>query len=829
MKLFRKLSRLHLEWLGCLIISTLILFLSHQTIWVQNINQWWFDKVLLSQDSAISKDIVIIAIDDNSLEKIGAWPWPRNIHAKLLNQLLEIEPKNIAINILFSEPSSDPIQDQELETALLALKNAKIPVYLPVSSTGIPEPNSKLKDFQLNQPVPQLANAVEGLGHTLIHLDEDGKVRKTYLWEGNTSAPLWPSFALQMSRVEKNQQFESQINLNKRLQQIQSLYTPELMKDYPQWSLQAPMYLPFSKNENHIIKYSYQQILNNEVSLEQLSGKHIFIGATAVGIGDQYPTPLDGNYSLMPGIEIHATALDGLLNDKLIEEVNPTLILIAAFIILLGWSLLLWYLAPAKSVVFLIGLIALILLCNYILHWSFLYHWPITLNLISIIIPYGLWNWRRFSFLILQLNKRAQILFSNKNKIEEKLNVNTDNTQDGWQSILQSLDIGLKVQHNRKMFLANTIQAMPEAVFLTDTKGIILLSNERAKILTNQDIILGGFATQLLDIYYDKNKVNNWSNLITIAIEKNGIEIDLQPSQIKDYKTLLLRAHSAQFINTALEQPNQQMADSNNVVGWIVTMVDITWQKKLQQQRDQALQLLSHDFRAPQSALLHLVLMQEKQFQEMKNNELIDNEKVMSSLKTTDQMRIQINTTLKLADDFVWLLRAQSDEYIKQEINLENLLQQVSDRAWPLANAKNIQIKINLLELNDNLCYLMAEANLLERALFNLVENSIKYSFHNTLILIQVKINSQLINTKQSLDISIIDQGKGIPELDIPNLFQKYTRFHQADLSTKGHGLGLAFVYNVIKQHGGFIKCHSEVNKGTEFIITLENAILVGE
>lgn len=829
MNLFRKLSRLHLEWLGCLIISISILFFTHQTIWVQNINHWWFDKVLLSQDSSNSNDIVIIAIDDSSLEKIGAWPWPRSIHAKLLNQLTKIEPKNIAINILFSEPSADTSQDKELEDALLALKKAKIPVYLPVSSTGIPDPSSNLNDFQLNRPTPQLAKAVEGLGHTLIHLDEDGKVRKTYLWEGNTTSKLWPSFALQMSRVEKNKHFEQQINLNKRLLEIQSSYPPELMKDYPQWKLQAPMYLPFSKNENHIKKYSYEKILNNEIPLEELNGKHIFIGATAVGIGDQYPTPLDGNYSLMPGIEIHATALDGILNNKLIQEVNSKIAYKFAVIILFLWSLLLWFLSPSKSILFFLIGILLASTINYILHWSFLYTLPITIFLISIIVPYILWNWRRFSFLIIQLNKRAQFLFTNKNKNEDKLSLTVDNTQDGWQSILQSLDIGLKAQHNRKMFLANTIQAMPEAVLLTDSKGVILLTNERVKVLTNQDIILGGFATQLLDIYYEKSKVNNWSALIKIAIKKNGIEIDLQPSQIKDYKTLLLRAHSAEFINTALDQPNQSTVDSNNVVGWIVTMVDITWQKKLQQQRDQALQLLSHDFRAPQSALLHLVLMQEKQLQDMCTKELAITEQLTSSLKTTDQMRFQINATLKLADDFVWLLRAQSDEYKQQEINLENLLQQVSDRAWPLANAKNIIIKIDLSELNDNLCYLTAEANLLERALFNLIENSIKYSFENTKILIKVKINNQLLNIKQTLKISIIDQGKGIPELDIPNLFQKYTRFHQADLSTKGHGLGLAFVYNVIKQHNSIIECHSEVNKGTEFIITLENAILLGE
>ena len=52
---------------------------------------------------------------------------------------------------------------------------------------------------------------------------------------------------------------------------------------------------------------------------------------------------------------------------------------------------------------------------------------------------------------------------------------------------------------------------------------------------------------------------------------------------------------------------------------------------------------------------------------------------------------------------------------------------------------------------------------------------------------------------------------------------------HSTDTTTNGHGLGLAFVYNVIQQHGGLITCSSVVNLGTEFKVTLYNAVLVEE
>ena len=89
MRFLKKLNRLHFEWFGCLIISSFIILWSFNAPWLNSLNSWWYDKILLSKNIENNNDIVIITIDDKSINQLGAWPWPRNIHAELLNKLLK--------------------------------------------------------------------------------------------------------------------------------------------------------------------------------------------------------------------------------------------------------------------------------------------------------------------------------------------------------------------------------------------------------------------------------------------------------------------------------------------------------------------------------------------------------------------------------------------------------------------------------------------------------------------------------------------------------------------------------------------------------------------
>lgn len=98
----------------------------------------------------------------------------------------------------------------------------------------------------------------------------------------------------------------------------------------------------------------------------------------------------------------------------------------------------------------------------------------------------------------------------------------------------------------------------------------------------------------------------------------------------------------------------------------------------------------------------------------------------------------------------------------------------------------------------------------------NLLENAVKYTPEYGKIEVKVR------NVKSTLEISIKDNGIGIPQKDQAKLFSKFFRADNVvRMQTEGSGLGLFIVKNIIEKHGGEIICKSEEGKGTEFVFTL--------
>ena len=108
----------------------------------------------------------------------------------------------------------------------------------------------------------------------------------------------------------------------------------------------------------------------------------------------------------------------------------------------------------------------------------------------------------------------------------------------------------------------------------------------------------------------------------------------------------------------------------------------------------------------------------------------------------------------------------------------------------------------------------------MERAITNLLSNSIKYSADETTISIK------LARSNNAIDIKIIDQGYGIEPNELPNIFKRFHRQQSSEVSgNKGAGLGLNFVKVVIDKHQGEINVFSEKDKGTTFNIVLPSEI----
>lgn len=98
----------------------------------------------------------------------------------------------------------------------------------------------------------------------------------------------------------------------------------------------------------------------------------------------------------------------------------------------------------------------------------------------------------------------------------------------------------------------------------------------------------------------------------------------------------------------------------------------------------------------------------------------------------------------------------------------------------------------------------------------NLLTNSIKYALEKPIIRIETK------NRKKAIEITVSDNGIGIPSREFGRIFEKYYRISTGDMhTTKGFGIGLYYVKMVINAHGGTISVKSEIHKGSTFIITL--------
>lgn len=129
----------------------MVAFLSPQERLIQ-LNRLVQDFTIAGQDRELSDDIVIVAIDDESIAALGRWPWRRSMHAEVLDRISMDGPKAIGLDILFTEAETTYLHDDAMLAASIQ-RNA--PVVLPVLI-------HKLGNLhQVIMPMPSIAGPTE--------------------------------------------------------------------------------------------------------------------------------------------------------------------------------------------------------------------------------------------------------------------------------------------------------------------------------------------------------------------------------------------------------------------------------------------------------------------------------------------------------------------------------------------------------------------------------------------------------------------------------------------------------------------------------------------
>ncbi len=285
---------------------------------LQRFNYLVYDIILPLQSSAFSEDIVVVAIDDNSLEELGRWPWSRSRHAELVSYLTKMQAKSIGLDIIFSEyQADDPAADSSLAKSIETSSRTVLAV-APSRQHG----NKLITELI---PIPELAGAAAALGHVDVELDIDGLCRSTFLYAGLGRAN-WPGFSLAMLQTA-GQTLQGTDTDNHSAEETSS-----------GWLRAHKILIPFTGKIQPRM-FSYGDVLAGRVSPDNFRNKFVLVGATASGLGDAISTPGAFSHERMPGIILNAQILNSLLQNNTIKETTTfQQTLLSVIIILLSLS-----------------------------------------------------------------------------------------------------------------------------------------------------------------------------------------------------------------------------------------------------------------------------------------------------------------------------------------------------------------------------------------------------------------------------------------------------------------------------------------------------------
>ena len=178
------------------------------------------------------------------------------------------------------------------------------------------------------------------------------------------------------------------------------------------------------------------------------------------------------------------------------------------------------------------------------------------------------------------------------------------------------------------------------------------------------------------------------------------------------------------------------------------------------------------------------------------------------------RMRQEASRLTKLAQDLITLSRIQAAEPIPDPIpvDVSLVVAEALDRCRMKASAHGIELAAD----GDPGLVLMGDEDLLVNALRNLLENAVAYSPEKTRVVVATH------RVADVAEISVTDQGIGIPQRDLERIFERFYRVDPArSRATGGTGLGLAIVKHVTAAHGGKVTVRSKVGEGSTFTLRL--------
>lgn len=720
-------KRLVFEWWLLLLCSFALASYSVAT----GLNSKLDSRILDFATSLVAKppadDVLVIAIDEQSLEQVGAWPWSRDLHAELIDRIDAAGPEQIIYDVLFVEPTNSAA-DGELAKAMAGSGKVVLPhsfIRIGNSEDGV----------VAELPLPELTAAAQAIGHVSATQDADGTLRRFSCRE-RTAGETYPHMIIAA---------------------LQAQVAGEMAEN----CIGRPV-VPF-QDPGAVTTISASDVLQGALGDEFVRGRTVFVGATALGMGDRYIVP-SGAWESMPGVQTQASfflaARDGSLITPAGKYWSGGLAWLAIALLFGAF----WLLDPKRGLLATIGIIAGTFLVAVMLVLVARVWVGPAATLITLLLAYPLWNWRRLSAVSAYLDREAARLLTTSGETPAGTGFDVVARQvDRMRSLVTNVSDSFA-------FMRRVIELAPDAMMVFDRLGALQMMNERSAAL------FPGW-----EVEGDHPTLEEMLMLINASFDGDKGELSVGANQ-----TYLVAR--AKF----------RLSDEEET-GEIVVLRDISQIRRRENERQQMLEFLSHDMRSPQVAIIGLADRGKERATEQERFKRI---------------RAQAERTLKLADDFVQIARLEEAHLQYEDTDLAALVEEACDRFYSLARKAKIEIRQELPEMP---IFAWVDASIIARLLENLLGNAIKFAPGGS------SVTVSLTQTEDgNFELVVADQGPGLP---MERLADPFARFgaHETKAGPSA-GLGLTFVKRAVELHQGTIIVRSAPGKGTRFTINLPDA-----
>jgi len=387
-----------------------------------------------------------------------------------------------------------------------------------------------------------------------------------------------------------------------------------------------------------------------------------------------------------------------------------------------------------------------------------------------------------------------------RGNFSQKINVDSDNEIGKLAKLFNYMTTEIRRLHemNLAQIIAERnktqtiIKHIADGVIVTDPNFKILILNSTAERWF--DLREG----QALDKTFSESiEEPKLLHLIQEATENNFSELPSVEIEVKEknsWKTRILQANAARVLH-----------ESEGLIGIATILRDITEQKEIDRMKTELVSMVAHELRSPLTSI--------SGFSELALDTEIDKEQSIEYAKIIHNESIRLG---ELINKFLDISRIESGRIQPQKstVDLIETVQMVLGNNAYLAEQKDITVDFHE---PASPTFIFADNGMMEQIILNLFSNAVKYSPDSSKVDIFLKCNEKFVV------LQVKDQGFGIPEKDLQNIFNKFYRVtdNEQVRAVNGSGLGLSLVKQLVEIHNGKIALESKLGVGSIFSVYL--------